>query len=111
MAGLARLPGPISPQVGSYDWKFQPCFRDEKRPNILARSSGAKCEKESKHGQTQKSLLSHLLIAASLQLNGMLTMWKIQQAMQEAGPPEFIPAAFNLCNRAEVFVWQNFQPA
>jgi len=37
--------------LGSYDWKFQPCFRDEKRPNILAASSDAKCEKESKHDE------------------------------------------------------------
>ena len=39
---------------GSYE-KFQLGFRDEIRPNILATSSGAKCEKASKHGETQKS--------------------------------------------------------
>ena len=37
--------------LGSYDRKFQPRFRDEKRPNILATSSDAKCEKESKYGE------------------------------------------------------------
>ena len=42
---------------GSYE-KFQLFFRDEIRPNILATSSGAKCEKASKHGETQKSGLS-----------------------------------------------------
>ena len=53
------------------------------------------------------------LIAVSLQLNGMLMMWKIQQAMQDDAEfirrilPAFIPAG----NRAEVFMWQNFQPA
>ena len=51
------------------------------------------------------------LIAVSLQLNEMLMMWKIQQAMQDDAKfirrihPAFIP------NRAEVFMWQNFQPA
>ena len=52
------------------------------------------------------------LMAVSLQLNGMLMMWKIQQAMQDdairsrQSSPRFHPG-----NRAEVFVWQNFQPA
>ena len=35
--------------LGSYE-KFQPGFRDEKRPKIL----GAKFEKQSKHGETQQ---------------------------------------------------------
>ena len=35
--------------LGSYDRKFQPRFRDEKRPNILA--SDAKFEKESKESK------------------------------------------------------------
>ena len=54
------------------------------------------------------------LIAVSLQLNGILMMWKIQQAMQDDVEfiqrrilPAFIPAG----NRAEVFIWKNFQPA
>ena len=52
------------------------------------------------------------LMAVSLQLNGMPMMWKIQQAMQDdairsrQSSPRFHPG-----NRAEVFVWQNFQPA
>ena len=44
--------------LGSYDRKFQPRFRDEKRPNILATSSDAKCEKESKYGEKKKSRVS-----------------------------------------------------
>ena len=36
--------------LGSYE-KFQPGFRDEKRPNM---SCSAKFEKQSKHGETQK---------------------------------------------------------
>ena len=41
---LARLPGPISPWV--HTEKFQSGFRNEKRPNILATSSGAKERKQ-----------------------------------------------------------------
>ena len=48
------------------------------------------------------------LIAVSLQLNGMLMMWKIQQAMQDDA--EFI-RRIHPGNRAEVFIWQNVQPA
>ena len=39
--------------LGSYD-KFQPGFRDEKRPKIVVMSSGSKFEKQRKHGETQK---------------------------------------------------------
>ena len=39
--------------LGSYE-KFQPGFRDEKRPKILGTSSGAKFEKPSKYGETLK---------------------------------------------------------
>ena len=39
--------------LGSYE-KFQPGFLDEKRPKILGTSSGAKFEKPSKYGETQK---------------------------------------------------------
>ena len=39
--------------LGSYK-KFQPGFRDKKRPKILGTSSGAKFGKQSKHSETQK---------------------------------------------------------
>ena len=39
--------------LGSYE-KFQPGFRDEERPKFLGTSSGAKFEKQSKRGETQK---------------------------------------------------------
>ena len=39
--------------LGSYE-KFQPGFRDEKRPKIQGTSSGAKFGKQSKHSETQK---------------------------------------------------------
>ena len=40
--------------LGSYE-KFQPGFRDKKRPNILGPSSGAKLEKQNKDSETQLS--------------------------------------------------------
>ena len=51
-------------------------------------SSGAKFEKRSKHGKTQsyncRAYHSFATpIAVSLQLNGMLMMWKMQQAKQD----------------------------
>lgn len=49
--------------LGSYDRKFQPRFRDEKRPNILATSSDAKCEKESKYGEKKKIMTFAPVIA------------------------------------------------
>ena len=53
-------------------------------------------------------LASVTVKAVSLQLNGMLMMWKIQQAMQD----DAIRAArIHLGNRDKVFIWQNFQPA
>ena len=90
--------------LGSYDRKFQSRFRDEKRPNILA--SDAKFEKESKYGEKKNhDFRACHSMAVSLQLNGMLTMWKRQQAMQDdAIRSARVHPAFNLCNRAEVFV-------
>ena len=83
---------------GSYE-KFQPGLRDENRSKILGTSSGAKFGKKRKHGETQKILTfgpilpSVTLKAVSLQLNGMLMMWKIQEAKKTmpSGLPEFIP--------------------
>ena len=102
--------------LGSYE-KFQPGFRDEKWSKILGTSSGAKIRNK----QTQRNtkiltfgppLASVTLKAASLQLNGMLMMWKIQQAMQDdAIRTARIHPAVHPGNRDEVFIWQNFQPA
>ena len=83
--------------LGSYE-KFQPGLRDENRSKILGTSSGAKFGKQRKHGETQKILTfgpilpSVTLKAVSLQLNGMLMMWKIQEAKKTmpSGLPEFI---------------------
>ena len=104
---------------GSYA-KFQPGFRDEKRSKILGTSSGAKFGKQSKHIETYRNtkiltfgpiLASVTPKAVSLQLNGMLMMWKIQQAMQDDAirTARIHPAVYP--DRDEVFIWQNFQPA
>ena len=56
-------------------------------------------------------LASVTLKAVSLQLNGMLKMWKIQQATQDdAIRTARIHPAVHPGNRDEVFIWQNFQP-
>ena len=67
--------------LGSYE-KFQPGFRDEKRSKILGTSSGAEFGKQ-RHEKIKiltfgPILPSVTLKAVSLQLNGMLIMWKIQ---------------------------------
>ena len=49
------------------------------------------------------------LIAVSLQLNGMLMMWKIQQAMQDDAEfirrihPAFIPVTGLKCSNGKIF--------
>ena len=69
--------------------KFQPDFGDEKWPKILGTSSGAKIEKQSRHGETKILTFGPIILAlatlkaVSLQLNEMLMKWKIQQEMQD----------------------------
>ena len=75
---------------------------------VLAPNSG-----NSKHGETKiitfaPIIASATLEAVSLQLNGMLMMWEIQQAMQDDATRT---ARIHPVNRAEVFICQNFQPA
>ena len=45
------------------------------------------------------------LIAVSLQLNGILIMWKIQQAMGRCRPGRQNSSRFHPGNRAEVLIW------
>ena len=98
--------------------KFQPGFRDEKRPKILGTSSGTKFEKQSKHGYSvnTKILTFGTIIAlvtlkvVSLQLNGILMTWKIQQAMQDnAIQTTRIHPAIHPGNRDEMFIWHAYQ--
>ena len=46
---MSRVTG-MNYVLGSYE-KFQSRLRDKKRPKILGTSSGAKFEKQSKHGE------------------------------------------------------------
>ena len=61
-----------------------------------------------KHKNFAPIIATATLKAVSLQLNGMLTKWVIQQAMQDDA---IRTARIHLGNRAEVFIWQNFQPS
>ena len=99
--------------LGSHE-KFQPGFRDEKRPKT---SCGAKFEKQAntvKHKIITLTPVIDLatLIAISLQLNGMLMMWKIQQAMQDDAEfirrihPAFIPVSGLKCSYGKIFIGQ-----
>ena len=87
--------------------KFQRGFRDEKRQKILVTSSNAKFEKQRKWWRNTKISLANFK-AVSVQLNGMLLIWKIQQTMRDDA---IRTARIHSSNRAEVFIWQNFQPA
>ena len=94
--------------LGSYE-KFQLGSRDDKRSKILGTSFGAKFGKQSKHGETHFFFaFGPTLKAVSLQLNGMLMMCKIKQAMQN---DSIRTARIHPGNWDEVFIWQNFQPA
>ena len=89
--------------------EFQPGFRDEKRPKILGTSSGAKFEKQSKMTKHKNLCFTFAPIiiasatpkAVSLQLNGMLMIWKIQQAIQDDA---IRTVRIHPGNRAEVFI-------
>ena len=106
MTGLACLPGPISLWVHN----FSPVSEMRKgRRQVVARNSRNKANTVKHKIITFMPIIAlATLIAVSLQLNGMLMMWKIQQAMQDDA--EFI-RRIHPGNQAEVFIWQNFQPA
>ena len=68
---------------------FSPVSEMRKRSKILRTSFGAKLEKQNKDGETQPSyyfcasiMALATLFVVSLQLNGLLMMWKIHQAKQ-----------------------------
>ena len=102
MTRLARLPGRILPLVPK-----------EKRPKILGTSSGAKFGNKATWRNTKiltfvPIIASATLKAVSLQLNGMLVMWKIQQAMQDDAiritrtHPAFIPVTCLKCSYGKI---------
>ena len=73
------------------------------------RSSGAKFKKQSKHGETFAPIIALVTLrAVSLQLNGMLIMWKIQLAnARQCHPDHQNSSCFYPGNQAEVFISQN----
>ena len=112
LTGMARLPGWISPWV--HMRKFSPVSEMRKGQRswgrVLAPNLGNKANMD-KH-KIFYFRASVTLKAVSLQLNGMLMMCKIQQAMQDdAIRTTRIHPAVHPGNWDEVFIWQNFQPA
>ena len=99
--------------LGSYE-KFRPAFQDEKkgqrsRGRVLVRNS----RKKARRRNTKLITFAHIIALVTLkivsvQLNGMLMMWKIQQAMQDDA---IQVAIIHQGNRAEMFISENFQPA
>ena len=105
---MARFtPEPFSPWVHMRN--FSPVSEITlKRPKILGTSYGANFEKQRKH-KNYREFASFIamatLIAVSLQLNGMLITWKIQQAMGRCRPGRQNSSRFHPGNRAEVLIW------
>ena len=112
LTGLTRLLGWISPWVHMRN--FSPVSEMKKGQRswwrVLAPNSGNKANME-KH-KIFYFRASVTLKAVSLQLNRMLMMCKIQQAMKDdAIRTTRIHPAVHPRNRDEVFIRQNFQPA
>ena len=79
------------------------------RGRVLVRNS----RKKARRRNTKLITFAHIIALVtlkivSLQLNGMLMMWKIQQAMQDDA---IQVAIIHQGNRAEMFISENFQPA
>ena len=80
---------------------IQPGFRYEIRTKILGTNSGAK------NRETKQAFLTPLSV--KLQLNGMLMMWKIQQAKQDGVilfqriHATFIPVTGLKCSHGKIF--------
>ena len=99
--------------LGSYE-KFMPAFQDEKKGQrswgqVLVRNSRKKARRRNTKLITFAPVIALVTLKiVSLQLNGMLMMWKIQQAMQDDA---IQVAIIHQGNRAEMFISENFQPA
>ena len=106
LTGLAQLPGWISPWV--YIRNFSPVFEMWKAQRSWGRVLAPNSRNKAKYAKHKiltfaPIIASATLEAISLQINGILRMWKIQQTMQD----DVIQTARI---RVEVFIWQNFQP-
>lgn len=93
--------------------KFRLAFQDEKRAKILGRVLVRNSRKKATRRNTKLITFAPVIAlvtpkVVSLQLNGMLMMWIIQQAMQEDA---IQVAIIYQGNRAEMFISENFQLA
>ena len=115
LTGLARLPGWILPWVHMRNFSPVSEMRKGQRSwgRVLAPNLGKKANIAKHKILTFGPILASVILkAVSLQLNTMLLMWKIQQAMQDdAIWTARIHPAVHPGNRDEVFIWQNFHPA
>ena len=98
--------GPISPWVLVRN--LSPISKMKKRQRswgrVLVRNSRKKATRRNTKLITFAPTIALVTLKiVSLQLNGMLMMWKIQQAIQVA--------IIHQGNRAEMFISENFQPA
>ena len=98
--------GPISPWVLVRN--LSPISKMKKRQRswgrVLVRNSRKKATRRNTKLITFVPTIALVTLKiVSLQLNGMLMMWKIQQAIQVA--------IIHQGNRAEMFISENFQPA
>ena len=99
--------------LGSYE-KFQPGFRDEKRPKT---SCGAKFEKQSKHGETQNYNFHAYYSFGNSYSCITAVEWDAYVVENTTGNARRCrihsknSSRFHPGNRAEVFIWRSFQPA
>ena len=99
-------------------WEISAWFPRREKAKDPGTNSGAKFEKQSRHGETKNltfvpTIASATLKAVSPQLNGMFIISKIQQAMQDDAiqTARIHPAFILVTGMNEVFIWQNFEPA
>ena len=108
---LGPLRGPILPWV--HMRSLSPLSKIKKGQRfwgrVLVRNSRKKATRRNTKLITFAPTIALVTLKiVSLQLNGMLMMWKIQQAMQDDA---IQVAIIHQSNRAEMFISENFQPA
>ena len=93
--------------------KFQPGFRDEKRPKT---SCGAKFEKQGKHGETQSYNFRAYYIFGNSCSCTTVVKWDAYDVENTTGKARRckihskFSSRFHPGNRTEVFILQNFSP-
>ena len=108
---LGPLRGPILPWVDMRN--LGPLSKMKKSAKIPGRVLLQNSRKKARRRNTKLITFAPVIALVtlkivSLQLNGMLMLWKIQQAMQDDA---IQVAIIHQGNRAEMFISENFQPA